>query len=79
MVSHDGKVPVAEHVPDDRRRPSGKGLYGSPNGRGANSQFVPFSPSMASEGGQPWQRQGAGPINPDYYAVPDLKVDYLVS
>ena len=42
-------------------------------------EFVPFSPSMASEGGQPWQRQGTGPINPDYYAVPDLKVDYLVS
>ncbi len=42
-------------------------------------EFTPFSPAMASEGGQPWRDGGAGPINPDYYSVPDLKIDYLVS
>lgn len=42
-------------------------------------EFEPFSPSMASEGGQPWLDGGVGGINPAFYAVPDLKIEYLVS
>jgi hypothetical protein len=34
---------------------------------------------MASEGGQPWLDYGAGRINPAFYDVPDLKIDYLVA
>lgn len=41
-------------------------------------EFVPFSPPMASEGGQPWLDDGKGQINPAYYDVPDAKIDYLV-
>lgn len=42
-------------------------------------EFVPWSPRMASEGGQPWEGFGKGKINPNYYTVPDRKIDYLVS
>jgi hypothetical protein len=41
-------------------------------------EFPPFAPEMASEGGQPWTDGGAGEINPDYWTVPDLKIDHLV-
>jgi hypothetical protein len=41
-------------------------------------EFGLFSPLMASEGGQPWQDMGRGPINPSFYDVPDEKIDYLV-
>jgi hypothetical protein len=41
-------------------------------------EFGLFSPLMASEGGQPWQDMGRGPINPAFYDVPDEKIDYLV-
>lgn len=42
-------------------------------------EFGLFSPLMASEGGQPWQDRGQGPINPGFYDVPDLKIDHLVA
>lgn len=41
-------------------------------------EFIPFSAAMASEGGQPFLDQGKGRINPAFYSVADLKVDYLV-
>lgn len=42
-------------------------------------EFGLFSPLMASEGGQPWQDMGKGPINPVFYDVPDAKIDHLVA
>lgn len=42
-------------------------------------EFGLFSPMMASEGGQPWQDCGRGPINPAFYDVPDLKIEHLVA
>lgn len=42
-------------------------------------EFGLFSPLMASEGGQPWQDRGAGPINPAFFDVPDCKIDHLVA
>jgi hypothetical protein len=42
-------------------------------------EFSRFSPLIASEGGQPWQDMGQGPINPAFYDVPDEKIDYLVA
>ena len=42
-------------------------------------EFGLFSPMMASEGGQPWQDRGQGPINPAFFDVPDLKIEHLVA
>ena len=42
-------------------------------------ECVPFTEPMGSEGGQPLLDGGRGPVNPAYYAVPDLKIDYLVA
>jgi len=41
-------------------------------------EFEAFSPAMASEGGQPWLDRGQGGIKAAFYAVPDLKIEYLV-
>jgi hypothetical protein len=60
---------------DDRAR---KGFSVIQLVAGLPPEFVPFSPDMASEGGQPWLDGGAGRINPAYYSIPDLKIDYLV-
>ena len=42
-------------------------------------EFGLFSPMMGSEGGQPWQDRGQGPINPAFFDVPDLKIEHLVA
>ena len=42
-------------------------------------EFGLFSPTMASEGGQPWLDHGRGTINPAFYDVPDYKIDHLVA
>jgi hypothetical protein len=41
-------------------------------------EFGLFSAHMASEGGQPFQDRGRGPINPAFYDVPDVKIAHLV-
>lgn len=41
-------------------------------------EFLPFSPEMASEGGQPWLGDDPGTVNPAYWPIPDRKLDYLV-
>ena len=46
---------------------------------GLQPEMVPFSDDMKSEGGQPWLEHGKGQLNPAYYAVPDNKIDCLVS
>jgi hypothetical protein len=42
-------------------------------------ECIPFSETMVNEGGQPWTQEGAGRVNPAFFSVPDLKIDYLVS
>jgi hypothetical protein len=41
-------------------------------------ECIPFSETMVNEGGQPWTDEGAGAVNPAFFSVPDLKIDYLV-
>jgi hypothetical protein len=42
-------------------------------------ECIPFSETMVNEGGQPWTQEGTGRVNPAFYSVPDLKIDYLVA
>lgn len=67
---------VFQRIADDR---AAKGFTVVQVVAGLIPEFVPWSPAMASEGGQPWEQLGGGKINPMYYSVPDLKIDYLVS
>lgn len=67
---------VFQEIADDR---ADKGFTVVLIVAGMVPEFDPFSADTASEGGQPWEGNGSGRINPAFYAVPDAKIDYLVS
>lgn len=66
---------VFQTIADDRAE---KGFTVVQLVAGLVPEFVPFTRWTLSEGGQPWEDNGKGRINPAFYSVPDQKIDYLV-
>lgn len=67
---------VFQTIADDRAT---KGFTVAQIVAGLVPELAPFSSATASEGGQLWTDEGKGSINPAFYDVPDLKIDYLVA